>query len=71
MRGEPSQIPAGWWWAMQLCRVLVLATMGLLSYVVLHDGFQWHDVAILVVETVTGIFVLVALGPAMGGTWGD
>lgn len=70
-KGELSKIPAGWWWAMQVARLLLLGAMFCLAYVALHDGFQPHDLAILIIEAVLGAFVLVALGPAMGGTWGD
>jgi hypothetical protein len=64
-------VTRGWQAALWAGRLLLLATMFMLAKATMLDGFQWHDVSVLVVETVAGIFVIVALGPLMGGGWGD
>lgn len=61
----------GWQAVLLVARLLLLATMFMLAKATMLDGFQWHDVSVLVVETVAGTFVIVALGPVMGGGWGD
>lgn len=68
--GRP-QMTAVWFVTCWVLRCALLTAMFLFAMAVPSDGLTWTDVPVLVVETVTGAFALVVLGPLLGGGWGD